>query len=60
MASERFVADLNAQIAREVTAAHQYVAIGSYYAAETYPQLSAFFHAQAMKARHWGASGRLP
>ena len=51
MASERFVAALNAQIAREFTAAHQYVAIGSYYAAETYPQLSAFFHAQADEER---------
>src|SRR5919202_1886201 len=51
MASERFVDALNAQIGREFAAAHQYVAIGSYYAAETYPRLSAFFYAQADEER---------
>ena len=51
MASERFVAALTAQIAREFAAAHQYVAIGNYYAAETYPQLSAFFYDQAEEER---------
>ena len=51
MASERFVAALTAQIAREFAAAHQYVAIGNYYAAETYPQLCAFFYAQAEEER---------
>ena len=51
MASERFVAALTAQIAREFAAAHQYVAIGNYYSAETYPQLSAFFYAQAEEER---------
>src|SRR3712207_7891442 len=51
MASERFVAALNAQIAREFAAAHQYVAIGAYYAAETFPRLSAFFYAQAEEER---------
>jgi ferritin len=51
MASERFVDALNAQIAREFAAAHQYVAIGTYYAAETYPQLAAFFYAQADEER---------
>jgi bacterioferritin B len=51
MASERFVAALTAQIAREFAAAHQYVAIGNYYSAETYPQLSAFFYAQADEER---------
>ncbi len=51
MASERFVAALNAQIAREFAAAHQYVAIGAYYASETYPQLSAFFYRQADEER---------
>ena len=35
MASERFVDALNAQIGREFAAAHQYVAIGTYYAAST-------------------------
>jgi ferritin len=51
MASERFVAALTEQIAREFAAAHQYVAIGNYYAAETYPQLSAFFYDQAEEER---------
>jgi bacterioferritin B len=51
MASERFVDALNAQIAREFAAAHQYVAIGTYYAAETYPRLAAFFYAQADEER---------
>jgi ferritin len=51
MASERFVAALTEQIAREFAAAHQYVAIGNYYAAETYPQLSGFFYSQAEEER---------
>ena len=51
MASERFVDALNAQIAREFAAAHQYVAIGTYYAAETYPRLASFFFEQADEER---------
>ena len=51
MPSERFVDALNDQIAKEFAAAHQYVAIGAYYAAETYPRLSAFFYAQAEEER---------
>ena len=51
MASERFVDALNAQIAREFAAAHQYVAIGIYYAAETFPRLSALFYEQAEEER---------
>jgi len=51
MSSERFVDELNAQIGREFAAAHQYVAIGTYYAAETFPQLAAFFFAQADEER---------
>jgi bacterioferritin B len=51
MASERFVAALTAQIAREFAAAHQYVAVGNYYSMETFPQLSAFFYAQADEER---------
>jgi bacterioferritin B len=43
MASERFLAALNEQIAREFVAAHQYVAVGNYYAAETFPRLASFF-----------------
>lgn len=51
MASERFVDALNAQIGREFAAAHQYVAIGTYYAAETFPQLASYFYEQAEEER---------
>ena len=51
MASERFLDALNAQVAREFAAAHQYVAVGNYYAAETYPRLAAFFYKQADEER---------
>jgi bacterioferritin B len=51
MTSERFVDALNAQIGREFAAAHQYTAIGAYYAAETFPQLMKFFYAQAEEER---------
>ena len=51
MPSERFVEALNEQISREFAAAHQYVAIGAHYAAETFPRLSAFFYAQAEEER---------
>ena len=51
MPSERFVEALNAQIAREFAAAHQYVAIGVHYAGETFPQLAAFFYRQADEER---------
>jgi bacterioferritin B len=49
--SERFVDALNEQIAREFAAAHQYVGIGTHYAAQTFPQLSAFFYEQAEEER---------
>lgn len=49
--SERFVEALNAQIAREFAAAHQYTAIGAHYAAETFPRLAAFFYEQADEER---------
>ena len=51
MTSERFVDALNDQISREFAAAHQYTAIGAYYAAETYPQLTKFFYDQAEEER---------
>ena len=51
MASERFVDALNAQIGREFAAAHQYVAIGTHYAGETFPRLAAFFYEQADEER---------
>ena len=51
MASELFVDALNAQIGREFAAAHQYVAIGAHYSAETFPRLAAFFYRQADEER---------
>jgi ferritin len=51
MPSERFVDALNAQVAREFAAAHQYTAIAAYYSGETFPQLAAFFYAQADEER---------
>jgi len=51
MASERFAHALNAQIAREFNAAHQYIAVATYYSAETFPRLAAFFAAQADEER---------
>jgi ferritin len=49
--SERFVDALNAQISKEFYAAHQYTAIATWYAGETYPQLAKFFYDQASEER---------
>lgn len=49
--SERLVAALNEQIGREFAAAHQYVAIGAFYEAQTYPQLAKLFYKQANEER---------
>ncbi len=49
--SERLVAGLNEQIGREFAAAHQYVAIGAYYDALTFPRLAKFFYDQAEEER---------
>lgn len=51
MPSERFIDALNAQVAREFAAAHQYTAIGTYYAGETFPRLAEFFYEQASEER---------
>lgn len=51
MPTERFVSDLNAQIAREFAAAHQYTAIGAWYEAEAFPRLAKFFYDQAEEER---------
>jgi ferritin len=51
MLSERLVEGINAQIGREFAAAHQYVAIGAWFAGATYPQLAAFFYRQAEEER---------
>jgi ferritin len=49
--SERFVDALNEQIGREFAASHEYVAIGAYYDAETFPRLARFFFKQAEEER---------
>ena len=51
MPAERFVTALNDQIASEFAAAQQYVAIGAYYAGETFPRLAALFYEQAEEER---------
>ena len=51
MLSERFTDALNAQIGREFAAAHQYVAVGAFYADQTFPQLAALFYRQADEER---------
>ncbi|HWH43420.1 MAG TPA: ferritin [Thermoleophilaceae bacterium] len=51
MPSERFVAALNEQIAREFAASHQYTAMGAYYEAETFPRLAKFFFDQGDEER---------
>jgi len=51
MPAERFVNQLNEQIANEFAAHQQYVACAVYYDALTMPQMAGFFYAQAMEER---------
>ena len=51
MPSERFVDELNAQIGRELNAAHQYTAVAAWYDRETFPRLASFFYEQAEEER---------
>ena len=51
MPSERFVDELNAQIGRELAAAHQYTAVAAFYDRETFPRLAKFFYEQAEEER---------
>ncbi|MFT4165713.1 MAG: ferritin [Microlunatus sp.] len=51
MPAERFVEQLNAQIANEFAAHQQYVACAVYYDALTMPQMAGFFYAQALEER---------
>lgn len=51
MSSARFNEALNAQIAREFSAAHQYLAVSVWATAQTFPRLAAFFTAQADEER---------
>ncbi|MCL4288322.1 MAG: ferritin, partial [Thermoleophilia bacterium] len=55
MPSERLIDALNEQIGREYAAAHQYVAIASYYDAATYPNLARLFNEQAEEEREHAA-----
>lgn len=52
MPAERFVAQLNEQIAYEFAASQQYIANAVHYDAETLPQLAAFFYRQAVEERN--------
>jgi bacterioferritin B len=49
--AERFVQQLNAQIAHELAAHNQYLACAVYYDALTMPQMASFFYAQASEER---------
>ena len=51
MAADRFVEQLNAQIANELAAHNQYLACAVYYDAQTMPQMAAFFYGQALEER---------
>lgn len=51
MASEKFAALLNEQVAHEFAAHQQYVAIACYYDALTMPRMAALFFAQALEER---------
>lgn len=55
MPSERLIDALNEQIGREYAAAHQYVAIASYYDAATYPNLARLFNEQSEEEREHAA-----
>jgi bacterioferritin B len=51
MPSERFVDALTEQIGNELAAAHQYLAISTWYEGETFPQLARLFARQAEEER---------
>lgn len=52
LAVARFPAALNEQIANELAASQQYVAVAVYYDRETLPQLAARFYRQAVEERN--------
>lgn len=51
MPAERFVAQLNEQITRELGSSHQYLACAAYYDALTLPQMAGFFYRQSAEER---------
>jgi len=52
MPAERFVNQLNEQIAYEFAASQQYIANAVHYDAETLPRLAGFFYRQAVEERN--------
>ena len=52
MPTDRFVAALNEQIANELAASQQYIAIAVAYDAQTLPRLATFFYAQSLEERN--------
>ena len=51
MPADRFVDDLNAQIAREFGASQQYLAVAVWYDGQTFPRLAGLFYSQALEER---------
>jgi len=51
MAAPAFVEKLNEQLGHEFGAHQQYIAIATYYDAQTMPQMAALFYAQALEER---------
>lgn len=51
MPAAKFAEQLNVQIGNELAAHNQYLACAVYYDAQTMPQMSAFFYAQALEER---------
>jgi bacterioferritin B len=52
MSESSFIDALNEQVAHELAASNQYVAIAVYFDAETLPQLAAHFYRQALEERN--------
>ena len=52
MPAQAFIDRLNEQVAYELAASQQYVAVGVHYDAETLPRLAAFFYRQAVEERN--------
>ncbi|MEI6446340.1 MAG: ferritin [Actinomycetes bacterium] len=52
MASDRFAAQLNEQIAYEFGASQQYIAVAVHYDGDSLPQLAGFFYRQAVEERN--------
>ena len=51
LATDKLIAEFNAQVGHELGASHQYVAIASYFDRENLPELARFFYRQADEER---------